>query len=88
MAPTILEGVAHDDEISQQELFGPITCLYRAAGFDEALRLANATSFGPYGRDPHEQHPPHRGVHHPLSRRPCVDQRATYGAGPHMPFGA
>src|SRR5439155_21405678 len=41
MAPTILENVSHDDELSQQELFGPITCLYRVAGFEEAVRLAN-----------------------------------------------
>jgi len=46
MEPTILEGAAHDDEISQQEQFGPITCLYRVAGFAEALALANATAFG------------------------------------------
>ncbi|HEV8210571.1 MAG TPA: aldehyde dehydrogenase family protein, partial [Vicinamibacterales bacterium] len=46
MEPTILDHVSHDDEISQQELFGPVTCLYRVPGFDEALRLANATAFG------------------------------------------
>ena len=33
MEPTILENVPHDDELSQQELFGPVTCLYRVAGF-------------------------------------------------------
>src|SRR5262249_37190211 len=47
MAPTLLEGLSHDDELSQQELFGPITCLYRAADFDAAVRIAEATAFGP-----------------------------------------
>ncbi len=75
MAPTILENVSHDDEISQQELFGPVTCLYRVAGFDEALRLANATSFGLTGAIHTSNSPPHRAVHQPLSRRPGVDQR-------------
>jgi acyl-CoA reductase-like NAD-dependent aldehyde dehydrogenase len=87
MAPTILENVSHDDEISQQELFGPITCLYRAKDFDEAIRLANATAFGLTG-----------AIHTFNSNR--IEQfisryRAglvsingpTYGAGPHMPFG-
>ena len=87
MAPTILEGVSHDDEISQQELFGPITCLYRAADFNDALRLANATRFGLSG-----------AIHTCNSNR--IEQfiaryrgglvsinGPTYGAGPHMPFG-
>jgi alpha-ketoglutaric semialdehyde dehydrogenase len=87
MAPTILEGVAHDDEISQQELFGPITCLYRATGFDEALRLANATSFGLTGAI-------HTNNTHRIEefitryRAGLVSINGpTYGAGPHMPFG-
>src|SRR5499427_6052805 len=46
LAPTVLDNVSHDDPISQEEQFGPITCLYRVHGFDEAICLANATSFG------------------------------------------
>jgi alpha-ketoglutaric semialdehyde dehydrogenase len=34
MAPTILEHVDPSDELSQHELFGPITCLYRVRTFD------------------------------------------------------
>ncbi len=87
MAPTVLENVAHDDEISQQEQFGPVTCLYRAADFDAAVRMANDTAFGLTG-----------AIHTSNSHR--IEQfiaryRAglvsingpTYGAGPHMPFG-
>jgi aldehyde dehydrogenase (NAD+) len=87
MAPTILEGVAHDDDLSQQEQFGPITCLYRAAGFDDALRLANATSFGLTGAI-------HTSSMHRIEefiaqyRGGLVSVNGpTYGAGPHMPFG-
>src|SRR3989442_14018602 len=43
MAPTVLENVSPNDELSQQELFGPVTCLYRATGFNDAIDLANAT---------------------------------------------
>jgi aldehyde dehydrogenase (NAD+) len=87
MQPTVLEQVAHDDAISQEELFGPVTCLYRVAGFDDAVQLANATSYGLTG-----------AIHTFNSNR--IEQfiaryRAglvsingpTYGAGPHMPFG-
>jgi aldehyde dehydrogenase (NAD+) len=87
MAPTVLENVAPDDELSQEELFGPITCLYRAASFDDAVQLANNTAFGLTG-----------AIHTFNSNR--IEQfiaryRAglvsingpTYGAGPHMPFG-
>ena len=33
VAPTILEHVGPNDEISRSELFGPITCLYRVTAF-------------------------------------------------------
>jgi aldehyde dehydrogenase (NAD+) len=87
MAPTILENVSPDDEISQQELFGPVTCLYRVKDFEEAIDLANATTFGLTG-----------AIHTVNNNR--IEEfigryRAglvsingpTYGAGPHMPFG-
>lgn len=46
MAPTVLEDVSPDDDISQTELFGPVTCLYRAKDLTEAIRIANTSSFG------------------------------------------
>jgi aldehyde dehydrogenase (NAD+) len=87
MTPTVLENVSPDDEISQQELFGPVTCLYRVADFDEAVRLANATSFGLTGAI-------HTTSVHRVQefitryRGGLVSVNGpTYGAGPHMPFG-
>src|SRR5687768_7863193 len=46
MQPTVLENVAPGDEVSQLELFGPVTCLYRVNGFDDAVQLANGTQYG------------------------------------------
>jgi aldehyde dehydrogenase (NAD+) len=46
VAPTILEHVGANDEISRSELFGPITCMYRVKSFDEAIALANDSPFG------------------------------------------
>jgi len=46
MAPTILENVDPQGEISTKEIFGPITCLYRVKDFSEALQLANNSPYG------------------------------------------
>jgi aldehyde dehydrogenase (NAD+) len=87
MAPTLLENVSLDDELMQQEQFGPITCLYRVNDFDEAVAVANATTFGLTG-----------AIHTANGNR--IEEfiaryqgglvsvnGPTYGAGPHMPFG-
>src|SRR5205814_3553014 len=86
-APTVLENVDPGADISQQELFGPVTCLYRANDLDHAIGLANATAFGLTG-----------AIHTFNSNR--IEEfitryrgglvsinGPTYGAGPHMPFG-
>jgi len=46
VAPTIVEHVGANDEITRSELFGPITCLYRVKDFEEAVTLANDSPFG------------------------------------------
>ena len=87
MAPTVLEGAKPSDEVSQHELFGPVTCLYRCRDFDDAVRLANGTSYGLTGAI-------HTASHHRAQafvaryRGGLVSVNgATFGAGPHMPFG-
>jgi aldehyde dehydrogenase (NAD+) len=44
--PTVFEGVADDAFLSCEEVFGPVTTLYRFKDLDEALRRANAVEFG------------------------------------------
>ena len=46
IAPTVFEGVADDAFLSCEEVFGPVTSLYRFETFDEALARANAVEFG------------------------------------------
>jgi aldehyde dehydrogenase (NAD+) len=46
IAPTVLEGLTDDAELSCEEVFGPVTSLYRYASFDEAIERANAVPFG------------------------------------------
>ncbi len=46
VAPTVFEGVADDAYLSCEEVFGPVTSLYRFTSLDEALQRANAVPFG------------------------------------------
>jgi alpha-ketoglutaric semialdehyde dehydrogenase len=44
--PTVFEGVRDDAYLSCEEVFGPVTSLYRVGDLDEALKRANAVEFG------------------------------------------
>ena len=44
--PTLLTDVRQDDEIVQNEVFGPVLTLQTFAGDDEAVALANGTDYG------------------------------------------
>ncbi len=87
MAPTVIENVSPDDEISRTEVFGPVTCLYRVAGFAEALALANDS---PYGLTAciHTRNV-HRAMEftQKVQTGVAVVNAGTYGSEPHMPFG-
>jgi succinate-semialdehyde dehydrogenase/glutarate-semialdehyde dehydrogenase len=44
--PTVLGGVTREMRIHREEAFGPVATLYRARDLDEAILIANDTSFG------------------------------------------
>jgi aldehyde dehydrogenase (NAD+) len=46
LAPALFEGLADDAFLSCEEVFGPVTSLYRFESLDEALRRANAVEYG------------------------------------------
>jgi aldehyde dehydrogenase (NAD+) len=46
VAPTLFEDVADESMLSCQEVFGPVTSLYRFDTLDEAIDRANAVEFG------------------------------------------
>ena len=87
LAPTVVEGVAADAEISRSELFGPVAILYRVGSLDEAIELVNDS---PYGLT--------AAIHTAsLHRAMRFAERAqvgvvvvnggTHGSEPHMGFG-
>ena len=44
--PTVFTAVAEDMRIAQEEVFGPVLAVLRAADFDDAMRIANKIDFG------------------------------------------
>ena len=44
--PTALTGLTPDMRVYRDEVFGPVASFFRASGIDEAIALANDTSFG------------------------------------------
>jgi aldehyde dehydrogenase (NAD+) len=46
VSPTVFEGVGDQDFLSCEEVFGPVTSLYRFHTIDEAIERANAVRFG------------------------------------------
>ena len=87
MAPTLIESIDPNDDISTTELFGPITCLYQVRNFQEALQLANNS---PYGLTAciHTLNF-HRAVEftQKVQAGVAVVNAGTFGSEPHMPFG-
>jgi alpha-ketoglutaric semialdehyde dehydrogenase len=87
IAPTVFENVADDAFLSCEEVFGPVTSLYRFATLDEALARANAVEFGLsaaiFTRDLHATqrfaNELQAGILHVNSQ--------TAGADVHVPFG-
>ncbi len=45
-APTVIADLPEDARLVQEEAFGPVASLYRATNYEDALRIANQTSFG------------------------------------------
>jgi 1-pyrroline-5-carboxylate dehydrogenase len=56
--PTVIADVPPTARIAQEEIFGPVLAVIRAASFDEALAIANNTDYGltgaVYAKDRHK----------------------------------
>ncbi|MEB3969720.1 NADP-dependent succinic semialdehyde dehydrogenase [Mycobacterium ulcerans] len=44
--PTVITDITKDMNLYTEEVFGPVASVYRAADIDEAIEIANATTFG------------------------------------------
>ncbi|MBL9121184.1 MAG: proline dehydrogenase family protein [Phycisphaerae bacterium] len=56
VGPAIVSGIRPEHRLANEEIFGPVLAVMRAATFDEALAIANATAYkltgGVYSRKP------------------------------------
>jgi acyl-CoA reductase-like NAD-dependent aldehyde dehydrogenase len=87
LAPTVVEDVPADDELSCRELFGPVTILYRVRDLDEAIAHVNDSPYGLTAAI-------HTGNLHRAMRFAeaaeagvVVVNGGTHGSEPHMGFG-
>ena len=87
VAPTLVEGVAPDAPLSCEELFGPVAALYRVAGFDEAVALANDSAYGLTAAI--HTASVHRAMRFAerVAAGVVVVNAGTHGSEPHMGFG-
>jgi aldehyde dehydrogenase (NAD+) len=87
VAPTVVEGVARDAPLSCDELFGPVAALYRVAGFDEAVSLANDSPYGLTAAI--HTASVHRALRfaEQVAAGVVVVNAGTHGSEPHMGFG-
>ncbi|SDG00617.1 aldehyde dehydrogenase (NAD+) [Sinosporangium album] len=46
MRPTLFVDARNDMRLAREEIFGPVSCVIRVDGFDEAVGVANDTPFG------------------------------------------
>jgi succinate-semialdehyde dehydrogenase/glutarate-semialdehyde dehydrogenase len=84
--PTVITGVPRTSVVYREELFGPVAMLFRVQNLDEAIAIANDTSFGlsasVWTRDPAEQQ-------RLVSELQCgaVFLNAMVASDPRLPFG-
>jgi aldehyde dehydrogenase (NAD+) len=85
--PTVFENVADNAFLSCEEVFGPVTSLYRFSTLDEALERANAVEFGLsaaiFTRDLHAT----QRFANELQAGILNVNSQTAGADVHVPFG-
>jgi alpha-ketoglutaric semialdehyde dehydrogenase len=87
LAPTVLEDVPPDADLSCTELFGPVTILYRVRDVEEAIALVNDS---PYGlTSAIHTSSLHRAMRFAdaVEAGVVVVNGGTHGSEPHMGFG-
>ena len=87
MEATVLDHVTSAMRIYGEETFGPVVCIVRASGVDEAVRIANDTDYGlsaaVYGRDAARA----LAVAKRIESGMCHINGPSVQAEPQMPFG-
>ena len=84
--PTVLVNVPHDSPASCEEIFGPVAMLFRVNSIDEAIQLANSTTFG-LGASAWTSDDRERGRFIAELEAGCVFINGMVASDPRLPFG-
>jgi aldehyde dehydrogenase (NAD+) len=87
VAPTLFEGVRDDAMLSCEEVFGPVTSLYRFSSLDEAIARANAVEYGLSAAIFTSSLEATRRFVTEVEAGLLMVNRQTAGADVHVPFG-
>jgi len=87
VTPSLYDHVKIEDELAQEEVFGPTISILRAADFDEALAIANGTKFG-LSSAIYTNNPALRlRFKNEITAGMSSINNSTTGAEAHLPFG-
>ena len=84
--PTVLVDVDPATPVSCEEIFGPVAMLFRVNNIDEAIRLANATTFG-LGSAAWTNNPREQQQFIDELEAGCVFINGMVASDPRLPFG-
>jgi len=84
--PTVLADIAKDSPAYRDEIFGPVASLFRVDNINEALELANATTFG-LGAAAWTNDVPQRDRFIDELDAGCVFINGMVASDPRLPFG-
>ncbi|MEA3493455.1 MAG: aldehyde dehydrogenase family protein [Candidatus Margulisiibacteriota bacterium] len=85
--PTIFTDVNHNSKLAQEEIFGPVLCVFKIKSLGEGIKMVNSVDYGLtasiFTKDVDS------AVHamDKLEAGCCYINGPTFGSEPHMPFG-
>lgn len=87
LSPALLGDVSAEMDIATEEVFGPVCAVLRAAGPEDAIRLANAVPYGLSASVVTRDIGSATRFLREIEAGMVHVNRETVGADPHMPFG-